>query len=206
MKKLSICIIGLALIAAASFQVHAWFNVGMVGGGVPAAAPSCTPSNDTELVTVTSAGAATTATFVNIATPRFRAQSFQVANNFTLTEYEFKGERNNTGDARISLHADSSGSPAATPVSGTTWDEDDTSGWSTSSAQIVATLSTPKTGLSASTTYWIVWSAPSTGGYDIYLDGTDNYATYTGKRADSLSGPWSTESYDFHVIVRGCTE
>lgn len=37
MKKLISCILGLCLIAAASFQASAWWNVGVVGGGVPAA-------------------------------------------------------------------------------------------------------------------------------------------------------------------------
>lgn len=41
MKKLLLSIASLALIAFASFQAYAWFNVGMVGGGVPAEADEC---------------------------------------------------------------------------------------------------------------------------------------------------------------------
>lgn len=40
MKKLLLSIAALALIAFASFQAYAWFNVGMVGGGVPAGGAS----------------------------------------------------------------------------------------------------------------------------------------------------------------------
>lgn len=44
MRKLLLSIAALALILVASFQVHAWMNVGMVGGGVPAVAGGCTGS------------------------------------------------------------------------------------------------------------------------------------------------------------------
>ena len=208
--KLKIVIAILALIAVAVIAhsqyttVEARMSVVTVAGGVPVVGETCSVDNDEALETIVSFADATSSQDVN-STTRYRAQSIVLGSTSTITQYIFSARSAaDDGNLVVSLFTNNDGVPEN--------EISDTSvsiGWSTISRSpevVTATLSSPKTGLSAGT-HWDVWRSDDAGAegsiivYYIEAGNPDGTVTF----AYDIAGSWFTQTdRDAYLVIIGC--
>jgi hypothetical protein len=182
-------------------------NVMIVGGGTPATTTeaSCSTSNDVELEPNISQTQVNAGTFD--AATDMGAQSFTETTNFTVTGYYIHLRDNNaTGNVTAELQLDSGGDPDGSTISGTsvTLGHADVG---PSYGDVWFELLSPVTGLSSSTTYWLVVSVDATGDFSWGKDTADDYANglaQISSNGGSSWSPWATNDYIFDIY--GCTE
>lgn len=196
MKKLSICLIGLALIALASFQASAWMNVGMVGGGVPAAA-GC--AQDT--LTIGDADSSG-ATEYGIGSDYLHLSGYVAAESCTIDEIRIPITSSSARNIRVAVYSDSGGAP--------TGDDLGQSAAVTTSGAGAETLSltiSPAVSITASTRYWIaVWQS-NAAGVIVYHNGDVANGSYYQAAAYSAAGDFPTISsptdWDKQFVISG---
>jgi len=132
-------------------------------------------------------------------TNRKEAQSFTTSSTDDVSSVEFATHWNASDPTpmtiTVTLHADSGGSPAGTALATTTGT---VGNQNCSDTRDVATFATPVTGITASTTYWIVREGVPTAGGSNYYRGCQSYANpYTGGGTKYWNGSaWGSFSND----------
>lgn len=188
------------LLVGAWAYVEARTTVVVVGGGVSAAAPSCSTSTDGVLVDIDD----TDDDNRQVRLDRIQAQSFSYGATWTLTAYDLKlKDVNNTGGFDVCLYTDSGGNPSAevagtcVSVTAATIADDD-------AYHYEVALATPKTGLSASTTYWVRLIGTGTNPtFLVYISAAGYYAG--GVHKYDNGGGWTLDG-DMVVNILGCAD
>jgi hypothetical protein len=187
----------LVLLLLIPSQVWGWQ---LIGSGV--SAPSCSTSNDNDTLEVvsTSTGGGTRA----ISSTSWRAQSFTNENAFTVScvLIRLSDTGSDVGNFTLQLRSDNSGTPSSTVLASASLAATNIAA---SETNYEMCFSSPATGLSASTRYWIVGGADA-GGFTLHRN-TDNQYANGGESASTDGGStWGAEtaSNDYTMTIRGC--
>lgn len=170
-------------------------------GGGQSGSPSCTSSNDgsIEVISTTTGGGART-----ISSTSWRAQSFTNANAFSATcvVIRLSDTGGDVGNFVLQLRSDNSNVPSSTVLASASLAA--TSIGATES-NIEICFSTPASGLSASTKYWIVGGADA-GGFTMHRDTGNPYANGGESLSSNGGSTWGAETAtnDYTMTIYGC--
>jgi hypothetical protein len=179
-----------------------FLNMGVIGGAVPASAPSCTTSNDSQLV----AFSTNSETYVPVSTTDWPAQVFTspAGGTWTLTEYSlnlsYAGGADKTFTA--SLWTTDANHKPVSEISGTS-----ASVTIGDAGEHQLTLVTPKTGLAAATEFACVLKSDSTGAWSrssaIFGGIAGQYETATSDSGVNWDTPYNDRALSGNGIY-GC--
>lgn len=201
MKRLTLIIIGVLLCT----PLYSDMNTYIAGVPVSGGGDDCSSSNDTALETPSATSTSATATN----SESYRGQSFQHDTDFTftgVTVYVQRAPSCRDGSLTMILASDNDGEPGSTIASASvSYDQISTSG-----SDVEILLSTPQTGLSASTTYWVYFTTDTSyaGGMAIHREtaATTGYTNGTSSSYTVSTETWATANYDLRMAIYGCEE